>query len=75
MEGRTYQNIVDYTGAEPSSKNAPFWTVDVRGVYRTVKAGESFTWEGVQEPGIHHIVCVRLEPVGEGFGGGFEVKD
>ena len=71
---KTIQDMIDYTGEEPSSKHAPSWT-QVIYAYVNVLAGESSTWEGVLESGIHTIVCIRILPHGAWFGTGLTVED
>ena len=70
----TIQDAIDYIGEEPTTRNAPSWTTDVRGVWRPVPAGESFRWEGDLEPGIHVMVCARWSPLGVWFGTGLTVE-
>lgn len=71
----TIQDVIDIIGEEPSKAHAPSWTVDIQGVWKWVSAGESHTWEGVLEPGIHHMVCARFTPYGVWFGTGLTVED
>ena len=70
----TIQDMIDYIGEEPTTKHHPSWTREL-GTWRSVPPGESHTWEGVLEPGIHTMVCARLLPLGVWHGGGFTVKD
>jgi hypothetical protein len=71
----TIQDVIDYIGEEPTTKNAPVWTRDVAGVWKNIMAGESHIWEGVLEPGIHHMVCAGFSPYGIWFGTGLMVED
>ena len=71
----TIQDVIDYIGEEPSTKNAPGWTRDVAGVWKNIMAGESHIWEGELEPGLHHMVCFRFMPYGGWFGAGLMVED
>ena len=70
----TIQDMIDYIGEEPTTKHHPSWTREL-GTWRSVPPGESHTWEGVLESGIHTMVCARLVPLGVWHGGGFTVKD
>ena len=86
-EGGAAMNLVRHTGDETiqdmldtfvdgySEGHHPSWTVEVRGVWRRVNPGKSFTWEGVLEPGIHTLVCARLSPLGVWFGTGLTVEE
>ena len=71
----TIQAMIDYMGEEPSTKHHPYWTVEIRGVYRSVESGASHVWEGVLEPGIYSMVCARLVPLGVWFGTGLTVEE
>ncbi len=71
----TIQDAIDHIGEEPSSKHHPSWTIEIPGVWKRVPPGESYTWEGILEPGIHTMVCARLNPFGVWFGTGLTVKD
>ena len=62
LEDKTLEDVIEYNGEEPSTKHAPRWSVDVRGVYWGINPAESHIWEGVLEPGIHAMVCARLQP-------------
>jgi hypothetical protein len=73
--GKTIQDAIDYFGEEPSKKHAAAWSVHLPGVYRFVLSGMSYTWEGVLEPGIHHMVCIRDTPFGVWFGTGLMVEN
>jgi hypothetical protein len=70
----TIQDALDYFGEEPSTSLRPTWARGL-GTFRDIPAGESYTWEGVLEPGIHHMVCVRWTPYGVWFGTGLMVED
>lgn len=71
----TIQDAIDYIGEEPSTVHHASWTKEL-GTWTQVRRGESYTWEGVLEPGIHHMVCASLTPsYGVWFGGGFTVED
>lgn len=72
---KTIQDLIDFFGEEPSTKHHPYWTIENLGVWDYILAGESHTWEGVLEPGIHTMVCVRHTPNGVWYGGGFTVED
>jgi len=71
---QTIQDAIDYIGEEPTTKHYPSWTREL-GTWRSVPPGESHTWEGVLEPGIYHMVCARLKPLGGWFGTGLVVED
>jgi len=72
---KTIQDAIDYIGEEPSTKHHPDWTLEIPGFFRSVSAGNSYTWEGELEPGIHHMICANVTPLGVYFGGGFTVED
>ena len=71
----TIRDMIDFIGEEPSTKHHPSWTVEIRGVYRSVKSGASHVWEGDLEPGIYSMVCARLVPLGVWFGTGLTVEE
>lgn len=71
---KTVQDFIDYNGEEPSTRGAPTW-VQALYAYRDVPTGESNTWEGFLEPGIHTIVCGRVLPHGVWFGTGLTVDN
>ena len=72
---KTYQDVVDHSGDEPSTKHAPSWSVSVPGVWREIRAGESHIWKGALKPGIHALVCARIIPFGVWLGSEITVKD
>ncbi len=72
---KTYQDMIDYIGEEPSKISAPVWADGVPGVLGEVKAGESRIWEGVLEQGIHTLLCINLTPFGVWLGVGLTVED
>ena len=86
-EGRAAVNLVRHTGdetiqdmkdtfvEEPSTGHHPYWTTEIYGVWKAIDAGESHTWEGALEPGIHTMVCARMTPLGVWFGTGLTVED
>jgi hypothetical protein len=71
---QTIQDMIEYIGEEPTTKHAPGW-VEELGTWKLTTRGESHTWEGVLEPGIHTMVCARYRPSGAWHGGGFTVED
>jgi len=71
----TIQDMIDIFREEPSTEQRPSWTIEIQGVWKSVSADESHTWEGVLEPGIHTMVCARLVPLGVWFGTGLTVED
>jgi len=70
----TIQDVIDYIGEEPDTKDSPTWSREL-GAYQGVPAGESFRWEGDLEPGIHHIVCINMVPHLVWFGTGLTVEE
>lgn len=76
---KTLEDLISYNGEEPSQHHAPSWSVDIPGVWREIRSGESHTWEGVLEPGIHALVCARTlpwpEPLGVWLGTGLTVDN
>ena len=70
----TIQDMIDTFVEEPSTGHAPSWTSEV-GTWHPIRAGESYTWEGALEPGIHSMVCARIGPLGVWFGTGLTVVD
>jgi hypothetical protein len=75
---KTYQDMVNYLGEEPSTKHSPKWGRD-QGAWRSdsdlILPGEIFTWEGFLAYGIHTLVCVRAEPHNVWIGGWFTVEE
>ena len=71
----TIQDMKDIFVEEPSTAHHPAWTTEIKGVWKVIDAGESHTWEGVLEPGIHTMVCARITPLGVWFGTGLTVED
>ena len=69
----TIQDAIDHIGDEPSRSYAPSWSQDVPGVFSNVSPG-TYTFEVDLEPGIHHMICANVNPLGVYFGGGFEAK-
>jgi hypothetical protein len=69
----TIQDMIDTFEEEPSTGHAPSWTREIHS--KGVPHGESHTWEGAMEPGIHSMVCIRLGPMGVWFGTGLTVVD
>jgi hypothetical protein len=72
---KTIQDMIDYIGEEPDTKHHPGWSIEIAGVFRSVRFGESHTWEGVLEPGVHTMICADVSPLGVYYGGGFTVED
>jgi hypothetical protein len=70
----TIQDALDYLGEEPSKESRPTWARGL-GTFDGIPAGENLRWEGVLEPGIHHMVCVRIMRHGVWFGTGLAVED
>ncbi len=64
---KTLQDIILRIGEEPSDHDeaiswgwyAPSWWYTIPGTGRELGADESQFWEGVLEPGIHALFCVR----------------
>lgn len=73
LEGKTVQDVIDYIGEEPTLKHAPAWTQEL-GTYEMINSGDMHDWEGNLEPGIYHMVCVRIVPFGVWFGTGLTVE-
>ena len=69
-EGKTIQDVIDYSGPEPSVKHAPVWSSDVPYIWEEIDPGEIHTWQGRLWPGLHVLVCVRIEPFGVWIGEG-----
>jgi hypothetical protein len=74
----TIQDMIDYMREEPSTGISPPWVRHIP-TWRDIDPGESHTWEGVLEPGIHTMVCGISEPGfmqhTVWFGAGFTVED
>jgi len=70
-EDKTYQDLVDYTGEEPTSKHHPSWSVEILGLWKYVASGN--VWTGDLEPGLHAVVCAGR--LGIWLGGGFTVVE
>jgi hypothetical protein len=70
----TIQDAIEQFGEEPSTGHAPPWVEDL-GTWKAILAGESLTWEGELEAGIHHMVCAGIQPYGVWFGTGLEVVE
>ena len=64
-EGKTVQDIVYYIEEEDHA-HAPSWVTHT-GAYRFALPGESYTWNGDVEPGLHTLGCL---PVGADYFGG-----
>lgn len=75
LEDKTFQDVVDYSGEEPSTKHHPSWSVEIPGVWKNVGSGKSHVWKGVLKPGIHALVCARIAPLGVWMGAGFTVDE
>jgi hypothetical protein len=73
-EGKTIQDVIDHNGPEPSQKHAPVWSSDVPYIWEEINPGEIHTWEGRLWPGLHALVCARIEPLGVWFGTGITVE-
>jgi hypothetical protein len=74
LSDQSIQDAIDYIGEEPTTKPYPSWSREL-GTWASVAPGSTHRWEGVLEPGVHHMVCARLQPIGAWFGGGFTVED
>jgi len=84
---KTIQDVILRVGEEPSEQHAAHvwrwfaasWWLKIPGVWRDLGAGESQIWEGVLEPGIHALFCVRHPPhpehLGVWLGSGLTVGD
>ena len=70
----TIQDMIDDIEEVPFKPQGALWAREL-GTYRDVRPGESQTWEGILEPGIHTMVCVRLMPLTVWFGTGLTVED
>jgi len=73
LENKTYQDLIDYQGEEPSSKVAPRWSSQYPGLLEFVGSGKKQIWTGDLESGIHALVCLGSD--GVWLGGGFTVVD
>ena len=71
---QSIQDAIEYIGEEPTTKHHPSWSREL-GTWASVAPGSTHRWEGVLEPGVHHMACARLQPIGAWFGGGFTVED
>ena len=71
----TIQYMSDYLGEEPSQEHTPSWAISIPGVYKYIRAGDSYTWKGILEPGINTMACTKTNPYGTWLGGGFTVED
>lgn len=72
----TIQDMIDYIGPEPTTKHHPSWSQEILGVWHSTPTGESFHWEGELEPGVHTMVCARLNLIpGAWFGSGLNVVE
>ena len=69
----TIQDAIDHIGEEPSSKHHPSWSIEL-GTWKSLAGGMSLRWEGVLEPGIHHMVCASFKQ-GVWFGTGLTVEE
>lgn len=75
IEGVTFQDVIDYTEEEPYTLNPPPFVFVVNSFFGMMKEGRSHIREGVLEPGIHTLVCVREDPPRLFYGGGFLVEE
>ena len=73
LEDKTYQDLIDYQGEEPSSKAAPSWLSFYPGVLDYVGPGQKYVWTGDLKSGIHALACVGR--LGIWLGGEFTVVD
>ena len=73
LDDKTWEDIVDYAGEQPSSKHAPPWTRDVR-QWRPIPSGETLLWEEELTPGTYAIVCANTSPLAVWLGSRFEVE-
>jgi len=71
LEDKTFQDLIDYVGEEPSSKHAPSWSSGYPGVWKYVASRH--VWTGDLELGIHAVVCAGR--LGIWRGGGFTVVE
>ena len=76
-EDKTVQDYIDHAGEEPSPFHAPYWVTHMDGVWGAGNfgIGESHTWEGILEPGIHVMVCGGMKPLALWTGGVLTVED
>ena len=71
----TIQDVIEYIGDEPSTVTRPPWAQTLGVNQRQIPAGESFSWERELEPGIHHMVCIRVVNRAVWFGTGLTVEE
>jgi len=71
LKDKTYQDLIDHQGEEPSSKHHPSWSVEIPGIWKYVASGH--VWTGDLEPGIHAMACGGR--LGIWLGGGFTVVE
>lgn len=73
LEGKTVEDVIEYTGEEPTTKHHPSWSREL-GTWMPIVAGKSQHWEGELEPGDYFMVCARLSPLGVWLGTGLTVE-
>jgi hypothetical protein len=73
LRGETIQDMIDYLGPEPSSKQQPPWVIDLS-TWQVIRSGRVYSWEGVLKPGIHTMVCGSAS-YGIWFGAGLTVEE
>jgi hypothetical protein len=72
---KTIQDMLDTFVDGYSEVLRPAWVSLVDPTLRYVPPGESYTWEGVLDPGIHTALCAPAGHVGVWFGAGLTVED
>lgn len=72
LDGKTWEDIVEYAGEQPSSKHAPSWTRDVR-PWRPIPSGDTLLWEEELTPGTYAMVCANISPLAVWLGSSLEV--
>ena len=73
LEGKTYQDVIEHTGPEPSTKHAPSWAREL-GSWSTTLAGGGSNWKGDLEPASYFMVCARVFPLAVWLRTGLTVK-
>jgi len=73
-EGKTVQDMIDYNGPEPTTKDAPSWAKILAGFER-IYAGESETLErNLKDIGTYTLLCWRKYPHAVWLGTGLNVE-
>jgi len=72
LDGKTIEDVIEYSGEEPTTKHHPPWSREL-GTYKATAAGRNRHWKGELEPGEYFMVCAGFSS-GVWLGTGLTVK-